>query len=83
MYMYMYICICQDEEDYVAEITPDCDWIIGAFEKRATARAAEIQGLTGAKDFLSGAKAPASLLQQKRAFDDNALSGIKFLGLRK
>merc|ERR1719253_2346066 len=66
----------KDEEDYVAEITPDCDWIIGAFEKRATARAAEIQGLTGAK-------APSSLLQQKRSFDDNALSGIKFLGLRK
>jgi len=72
----------KDEEDYVAEITPDCDWIIGAFEKRATARAAEIEGLTGAKEFLSGAKAP-SLLQQNRAFDDNALSGIKFLGLRK
>merc|ERR1719158_2803926 len=30
-----------DELDYQTKIKPDCDWIIGAFEKRAAARAAE------------------------------------------
>merc|ERR1712107_704666 len=39
----------KDEKDYLAKITPDCDWIIGAFEKRAAARAAEMDGLSGAK----------------------------------
>merc|ERR1719213_323226 len=27
----------KDETDYKAEITPDCDWILGAFEGRAAA----------------------------------------------
>ena len=31
----------KDEEDYRAEITPDCDWIIGAFAKRAEARGSD------------------------------------------
>merc|ERR1711990_161702 len=38
----------QDEKDYLAKITLDCDWIIGSFEKRAAARAAEMDGLSGA-----------------------------------
>merc|ERR1719277_984012 len=46
----------QDEKDYLAKITPDCDWIIGAFEKRAAARAAEMDGLSGAKASLAGAR---------------------------
>merc|ERR1712003_523119 len=46
----------KDEKDYLAKITPDCDWIIGAFEKRAAARAAEMDGLSGAKDSLVGAQ---------------------------
>merc|ERR1719277_1573733 len=45
----------KDEKDYLAKITPDCDWIIGAFEKRAAARAAEMEGLSGAKASLAGA----------------------------
>merc|ERR1719428_2765322 len=31
----------KEQEDYKAEITPDCDWIIGAFTKRAERRTAE------------------------------------------
>jgi len=44
-----------DEIAYKNSITPDCDWIIGAFEKRAVARTSEMEGLSGAKDFLAGA----------------------------
>jgi len=44
-----------DEIAYKNSITPDCDWIIGAFEKRAAARTSETAGLSGAKDFLAGA----------------------------
>jgi len=44
-----------DEIAYKNSITPDCDWIIGAFEKRAAARTSETAGLSGAKDFLTGA----------------------------
>jgi len=45
-----------NEHKYKTSITPDCDWIIGAFEKRAAARSAEMSGLSGAKDFLAGAQ---------------------------
>jgi hypothetical protein len=75
--------LLKDELDYKAKITPDCDWIIGAFEKRAARRTAEMNGLTGAKDYLAGAN-EAALVQKGRSpasFDDNKLSGIKFLGL--
>jgi len=53
----------KDELDYKASIKPDCDWILGAFEKRAKARAMELEGLTGAKEYLAG----ATLLQTPRA----------------
>ena len=39
---------------YQGKITPDCDWIIKAFDGRADARAAEMNGLTTAKEFLAG-----------------------------
>jgi peptidoglycan hydrolase CwlO-like protein len=70
--------LLKDEVDYRKSITPDCDWIIGAFEKRAAARTAEVNGLTGAKDYLSGAKEAA--LVQKHAGD---LSDIRFASLRR
>jgi len=54
----------QDEEDYRKQITPDCDWIIGAFTERASRRAAEMQGLVEAKDFLAG-YTPSSLLDKR------------------
>eukprot|EP00929_Paragymnodinium_shiwhaense_P026376 TRINITY_DN15704_c0_g3_i1.p2 TRINITY_DN15704_c0_g3~~TRINITY_DN15704_c0_g3_i1.p2 ORF type:complete len:750 (+),score=365.43 TRINITY_DN15704_c0_g3_i1:59-2308(+) len=47
----------KETEDYKAKITPDCDWILGAFDKRANHRAAEVDGLTKAKHFLVGYKA--------------------------
>merc|ERR1719440_2102269 len=68
----------KDEDDYKAEITPDCDWILGAFTARADARAKELQGLTTAKEYLNGAKG-ASLVSTGSKFDDNALSKNSFL----
>jgi predicted nucleic acid-binding Zn-ribbon protein len=43
-----------DEVAYKKDITNDCDWIIRAFEERRTRRAAEMDGLVGAKEFLAG-----------------------------
>jgi len=53
----------KDELDYKAEIKPDCDWILGAFAKRSKARTMELDGLTGAKEYLAG----ATLLQTPKA----------------
>jgi len=75
----------KDEQDYKASIKPDCDWIIGAFEKRAAARAAETNGLVGAKEFLAGYQVPKeeALLQASTGFDDRALASVRFLGVRR
>jgi len=70
-----------DELNYKAEIKPDCDWIIRSFTDRHTAREAEMNGLMTAKEYLAGAKVP-SLIQQTK-FNDDALTGIRFLGLKK
>jgi hypothetical protein len=40
---------------YLDRIKPNCDWIMGAFEKRAEARAKEEEGLSQAKSMLAGA----------------------------
>jgi len=70
------------ELKYKGEIKPDCDWILKNFEGRATARAAEMNGLESAKEFLAG-KAPSALLEQKETFDDDVLPSVKFLGLKQ
>jgi hypothetical protein len=67
-----------DENDYKAKITPDCDWILKAFDQRATARAAEADGLTTAKEFLAGKTA---LLEKSKNFDDEKLQSISFLNV--
>merc|ERR1719253_2141270 len=41
--------------EYLEDIAPNCNWIKGAFEKRAAARKAESEGLTQAKSILAGA----------------------------
>jgi len=69
-----------DELEYKAKIKPDCDWIIGSFGERETARSAEMNGLVTAKEYLAGAKVPSLL--QKSKFNDDALSSIKFLGMK-
>merc|ERR1719162_565140 len=66
------------EKKYQAKITPDCDWIIKAFDGRAEARAAEAAGLTTAKEFLAGRTA---LLQSQGKFDDAKFPSIGFLGI--
>merc|ERR1719262_1544346 len=58
---------------YQAKITPDCDWILKAFDQRAAAREAEMDGLTTAKEFLAGKTA---LLQKSKQFDDAKLSSL-------
>merc|ERR1740121_1515807 len=55
----------KDDVAYRKSITPDCDWIIGAFEERARKRVAELSGLRGAKDFLAGAQ-EAALVQKSK-----------------
>merc|ERR1719443_1287723 len=65
------------EKDYEAKITPDCDWILKAFDGRAEARAAEMSGLVSAKEFLAGKTA----LLEKAKFDDTKLRSINFLGM--
>jgi len=70
------------ELSYEEKIKPDCDWIIGAFEKRATARAAEMNGLTTAKEFLAGQSALLEKSGKARGqFDDSKLQSIGFLGM--
>jgi len=68
------------ELKYEAKIKPDCDWILKAFDQRATARAAEMDGLTAAKEFLAGKTA---LLEKSTKFDDAKLPSIGFLGISK
>jgi len=70
----------QSEELYKSQIKPDCDWIIGAFKERETARAAEMNGLVTAKEYLAGAKVPSLL--QKSKFNDDALSSINFMHMK-
>ncbi len=70
-----------DELEYEATIKPDCDWIIGSFKERETARAAEMNGLLTAKEYLAGAKVP-SLLQKSKFNDDDALSSIEFMAMK-
>jgi hypothetical protein len=71
----------KDQVDFKERITPDCDWMLGAFESRAAARAKEMQGLTSAKEFLAGAAGASALQVAKKPFDDNALVSNKFMGI--
>jgi len=61
---------------YQAKITPDCDWMLKAFDQRAEARAAEMGGLETAKEFLAGKTA---LIEQSTKSVN--LPSIGFLGL--
>merc|ERR1740138_1685842 len=66
------------ELTYESKIKPDCDWILKAFTQRAEARAAEMDGLTSAKEFLAGKTA---LLEKSTKFDDAKLASIGFLSV--
>merc|ERR1719245_2831705 len=71
----------KDEVTYKESITDDCDFIIRTFEKRASARTAEMEGLAGAKEYLVGATPAPALMQQAGSFDAEALPKTRFLGL--
>jgi len=68
------------EEDYLLSYKPDCDWVLSTFDKRAEDRAAEMNGLTEAKEYLAGYQ--ASLLETPKHFDDEKLANIGFLGIK-
>jgi hypothetical protein len=69
-----------DEQEYKYKIKPDCDFVISTFDQRRTARAAEMNGLQTAKEYLAGAKVPSLL--QKSKFNDDSLANIKFMGMK-
>mmetsp|Transcript_98718 Transcript_98718/g.304228 ORF Transcript_98718/g.304228 Transcript_98718/m.304228 type:complete len:591 (-) Transcript_98718:64-1836(-) len=73
----------KDEQDYKAKITPDCDWIIGAFSERAARRVAEMNGLVGAKEYLAAYQPPALVEKKHSGFDDSVLADINFHGLKQ
>jgi len=81
------------KNDHKAEIKPDCDWILGAFDKRATARAQEMHGMEQAKAFLSGQTAlistgvsegrkAAKHVETNAKSSDGVLAKIRFLGMQ-
>jgi len=47
------------EDQTLADIKPQCDWIISNQAERAKKRETELQGLSQAKEFLSGYRPPA------------------------
>jgi predicted nucleic acid-binding Zn-ribbon protein len=51
-----------DEKDYLAEIKPDCDWILSEFAGRRAKRTEEMEGLVDGKAMLAGAS-PEGLIQ--------------------
>jgi predicted nucleic acid-binding Zn-ribbon protein len=70
------------ELDYEEKIKPDCNWILKAFTQRADARAAEMNGLSAAKDFLAGyQQSQSALLEKSKKFDDQKFGNIGFLGI--
>mmetsp|Transcript_40733 Transcript_40733/g.93729 ORF Transcript_40733/g.93729 Transcript_40733/m.93729 type:complete len:684 (-) Transcript_40733:72-2123(-) len=59
----------KEEVKYKASIKPDCDWLLGAFDERASKRAAELEALGQAKAYLQGAStepAPSFLQRHQR-----------------
>lgn len=66
----------KDENDFHDKIQENCDWILERFEKRAKARAEEMNAMTTAREYLSGAAVP-SMLQKK-----DASNVASFLGRR-
>jgi len=60
--------LLDDEKDYLAEIKPDCDWILSEFADRRSKRMEEMEGLVEAKAMLAGASPPEEGLIQKGAF---------------
>jgi hypothetical protein len=64
-----------EQLDYQKKITPDCSFMIEAFEERAKKRAAEVSGLTDAKSFLAGQSTSTAMVQKTGGRSD------RFLGM--
>jgi len=65
-------------KEQLADMKPNCDWLLGAFEKRREKRKIEMEGLNTAKAYLSGAQPGASLTQKSTSFDDEKFGTLKF-----
>jgi len=71
-------------KEELAEMKPNCDWLLGAFEKRREKRKIEAEGLRQAKNYLSGAQpGAAALTQQSTSFDDLQFPQTSFLQKRQ
>merc|ERR1719421_552964 len=64
-------------EEYKHSIKPDCNWMLNSFEERRQKRAAEMEGLVTAKEYLAGA-APPAMLETSKEFDDGRFPQISF-----
>merc|ERR1719420_277332 len=58
--------LLDQEKEYLAEIKPDCDWILEKFAERREKRTMEMDGLVDAKAMLSGADSEGFI--QKASF---------------
>merc|ERR1740130_2567213 len=63
----------KSNEEYRKKITPDCDWLHGAFDDRRKMRAQEMDGLVKAKEFLAG----ASFLAKKSQVHQSQVQGVQ------
>jgi len=63
------------KEEELAEIKPNCDWILKNFDLRRDRRAGEMEGLMDAKAALSGS---AFVQTKKHGFDDDAFGKVSF-----
>lgn len=64
-------------------IKPDCDWMLSSFDERRTKRAAEVDGLTKAKEYLTGAAPPAMVQTSSNGLDNSRLERVGFESLRR
>jgi len=65
------------EEEYLKDITPDCDWIIKNAPERRAKRRAELDGLNAAKAYLVGYKENSELSSGVAANQAGLLQGAK------
>jgi len=64
----------KDENDFHDKIEKNCDWILERFDMRAKARAEEMNAMTTAREYLSGAAVP-SMLQKNNVKDAGSFLG--------
>merc|ERR1719443_1326335 len=56
----------KDENDFHDKIQKNCDWILERFDMRAKVRAEEMNAMTTAREYLSGAAVPSMMQKSDR-----------------